>query len=618
MHHLTISGFEGGPSLANVQAGLALCPRPRDISFLEGSLRFSPSISLDVSGAGSWYLLDHLNEELQAYGVNTVKKGTVTTAPGPILEQMIADHDIDSVEGFSLETTTDQLIIVSKGDAGLFYGIQLLYQLLHVDGGSCAIPRVKVKDFPRMSIRGLSQDISRGQSPSVDAIKRHVKIMSRFRLNLYQFYMEDMFESKAYPQIGKGRGPLTPQAVKELEEFAKHYHVEIMPIYQNLSHMENVLLDPEIGRLAEFPGAGCLNMADPKIYEFLAKVLGEVACAFSSGKFHIGCDESWDVGMGKSKDFIEHKGMAKALLDHYTWVIKTLKEHGKRQFFLYHDIASKYDEVLAGLPKDDVVMVFWEYSVKDEWKEIDRIASFGVKFVVSSSVLSWTLPFPELARSFLSNRKLIDNGLRKGAIGQINSAWGDNGQENFHENNLMGFSYSAAYSWNPDGCDDATFWKAYARAAFGTDDARIPRLFEALNRIHADFPRRYISKWLGFLWRHPYHSPALDNVHPLFPEEMLMEVSDELVYHEDDMEKQRPLCKEIVSLARECKASTRRNKEGLDYYEFIGNMLEYFINKIQTTAKVTNLLKDGVHPGDAAKVRSLIEPVISQLVHVEQ
>ncbi|MBN2151199.1 MAG: family 20 glycosylhydrolase [Candidatus Lokiarchaeota archaeon] len=613
MRYLVISGLAPVDRLADAASRMSLCPAPRAIELKTGAVEITNDATFATSEKDDGYLLGQINEELAIYPSKALRHDTEANGTRDLAAKIGKDTKVQGAEGYYLEVLDDAIVIAANEPAGLFYGVQLLYQLLVEDGTRLLVPRVRVEDHPKMAVRGLSQDISRGQSPSVEAVKRHIKAMSRFRLNMYQFYIEDMFAFTKYPQIGAGRGPLTAAAVKEIDEFARQYHVEIVPIFQNLSHMENMLLDPEIKELGEYPGAGSLDLSNPKIYDFLRDLFAEIAPAFSSKRFHVGCDESWDVGTYKARGFIEQKGMGKALLDHYLWVIAELKKHGKETFFLYHDISFKYDEVLRGLPKENAVMVFWEYSVKDDWPDIDRIASFNVPFVVSSSVLSWMAPFPDLTRAFLSNRKLIDNGLRKGAIGQINSAWGDCGQENFHENNLPCFCYSSAYSWNNDGFDDATFVDAYCKAMYGVASARFRDLFDAAGSIFKEFPHRYLQHWLGFLWRHPYHSISLDNVHPTISEDDHMEVHESLVYHEDDMEAQKPFCEKIIALASRLKTEVRRNGKNVEYYEFAGRLLRYFIHKIQTSAAVTNACKDGVDPATAARVEGLIRPVIAEI-----
>jgi len=610
-----MKGLGEASDLSDLQDRLFLCPRPRKIEFPGGMMEIIATTTFVTIDHQDSYLHTQFDEEIISYYHEPLLAANLDEDEHTLaaMEKIGNAITITGDEGYHIETTGDMLVIVANTSAGLFYGLQLVYQLVIESDGHLLLPLVVVDDYPSMSIRGLSQDVARGQSPSVEAIKRHIKLMSRFRLNMYQIYLEDMFTFKKYPQIGHDRGAMTPDDVKELEEFASKYHVEIVPVFQNLSHMENMLLDPVIKKFGEYPGAATLNLASTKIHGFLQELFAEIAPAFSSTKFHIGCDESWDVGLYRSKELIAKKGMGNALLDHYTWVISELRKHGKDTFFLYHDIASKYDEVLQGLPKNDVIMVFWEYSIRDDWPEIDRIASFGVPFVVSSSALCWTKPFPDILASFESNRKLIDNGRRKGAIGEINSAWGDNGQENFHENNIMSFSYASAYAWNEDGFDDTTFLNAYFKAVFGATDARMIDLFKITCSIHQKFPARYLRPWLGFLWRHPYHSPALDNVHPLLKEEERWDISENLVYHEDDMESQKPLCESIITLAEELKPIVKRNEINLAYFEFAGRLLRYFIHKIQTTAKVTNTCKDSVDESTGDIVAGLIEPVIAEI-----
>ncbi|MHA1793004.1 MAG: glycoside hydrolase family 20 zincin-like fold domain-containing protein, partial [Promethearchaeota archaeon] len=638
MKWLMITGLKrnDGVKPGDLLKRVYLSPKPRKIEYTSSVLQFNKDVNFIVSDPEDSYLLNQLNEELKervGMLIKIANDGSRNNEPEEI-KQFIETLQIKDPEGYGLSITPDgKVLIVGRSSTGLFYGLQTLYQLMvefinengvftgndvfnkiQRESGAdlvMLVPSANVIDRPKMKIRGISHDISRGQSPSVEALKRHVKLMSRFRLNLYQLYIEDMFQFKKYPQIGKGRGPLTREDIMELEEFAKQYHVEIMPVFQNLSHVENMLLDPEIKELGEYPGAGSFNLAHPGLHDFLSDLFSEIAPAFTSDKFHIGCDESWDVGKYASKDYIRAKGMARALLEHYTWVIQELRKYGKKTFFLYHDIAAKHDLVLEGLPKDDVVMVFWNYSVRDDWPIIDRIAKFGVNFVVSSSTLSWVKPFPDIKKSFLSNRKLIKNGLDKGAIGQINSSWGDNGQENFHENNLMQFCYSSAFSWNDEEFDDQDFLNAYSLASFGIVDEKLLVLFSRLFSIFSEFPSSYLNRWLGFLWRHPYHSRTLDNSH--HDEDEMMEVNPAIVYKEDDMEEQRPLCQEIVSLSRELMPRARRNKKGLEYFEYAGLLLEYFIDKIQATAKVTNICLDGTSEENITKVVNIIEPLIKKI-----
>ena len=63
-----------------------------------------------------------------------------------------------------------------------------------------------------------------------------------------------------------------------------------------------------------------------------------MAEAFSSETFHMGCDESFDLGLMKSARYLKKTGKGSALLKHYTRMYEMLKKYGKKRIIMYHDI----------------------------------------------------------------------------------------------------------------------------------------------------------------------------------------------------------------------------------------------------------------------------------------
>ncbi|GAB4309313.1 MAG: hypothetical protein Kow0069_08450 [Promethearchaeota archaeon] len=603
-------------------------PPPRQLTWGDGGFRFETAPSIAFSHEGVSHLFEIAAETLKDAGVGQLERGEWDRKLDSRARELWTRWELDDPEGYALVVEVGGAFVLANEAAGLFYGLQTLAGLLVKDAGAVKVGAVVVRDWPAMAVRGLSDDVSRGQSASVEATKRFVKLLAKFRLNAYFFYVEDAFAFSKHPSIGSGRGPLTPAAVRELQEFARPYNVEVVPIFQTLGHLENVLLDPRFEPLGEFAGSACLNLGDPKIYDFLGDLLEEVAAAFESAQFHAGCDESWDVGACRGKKFVEAKGLGAALRDHYLWVVKKLKSLGKRRIYLYHDVAFKHPEVLEGLPKDgSVAFVYWDYSTRGAYPKIDVIRDAGLPFVVSSSVLSWTKPFPDWKGALASNRALIDEGLRKGALGQINSSWGDNGQENLRENNLLPWAWSAAYSWNPGGWDggggDDAFLDAFFRAylGLGTSDPRVARLYELLSSVWEAVPTRFRGRYLGHFWRHPYPRPALAGEDDGEEDEggeggddERWEVSADLHYHEDDLLELGRLGDEVVRAVEEVRGDPRVRDSGvLDVYQFVGRLLSYFATKVQTSAKVTNLCRAGLTPERTSMVESLVGDVLKRL-----
>jgi hypothetical protein len=102
---------------------------------------------------------------------------------------------------------------------------------------------------------------------------------------VYSPYIEDIFAFKKYPSIWQNRGALTHEQVKELEDYADQFHIEIIPVFETLGHFENILIKPEYVKFAEFPGAQVLNTTSEEAYSFLMDLIDDIAPAFRSPYF---------------------------------------------------------------------------------------------------------------------------------------------------------------------------------------------------------------------------------------------------------------------------------------------------------------------------------------------
>ena len=143
-------------------------------------------------------------------------------------------------------------VVAAETAQGRFYGLMTLVQYLH-GTRNMERPCAVVEDYPRLALRGISDDISRGQVSTMDDFKILIKTIARYKMNVFMPYMEDMFRFRNHPDIGEGRGAFTPEEIAELENYARDYHVRVIPIFQTLGHYENILLMDKYKDLAEFP-----------------------------------------------------------------------------------------------------------------------------------------------------------------------------------------------------------------------------------------------------------------------------------------------------------------------------------------------------------------------------
>ncbi|QEE15443.1 family 20 glycosylhydrolase [Promethearchaeum syntrophicum] len=430
-------------------------------------------------------------------------------------------------EGYVLNIESEEIIIQAASLNGLFYGFQSLRQILlgafqfkSENSEGFILPQLNIVDWPCLKIRGIADDISRGQVPTIESAKHFIRDISRFKNNYYALYMEDMFKCSKHPKIGKNRGAFTPEELIELDRYAKSRFVTLIPIFETLGHFDNILTIPEYQNLGEFPGAQCLSIANGNIYPLLRDFIGELSPCFSSKMIHIGGDESFDFGKGNSKDLIDAVGMDRALLDHYRKIYNISKESGNEKMIIYHDVVMKYPLLLNQLPKD-LIFMYWDYVPKKNYVKLKRIVEEGFPVIVSPSMLCWSRHFPNYNVSAVNIINLIEyaKGIMKDSdqiLGQLNSTWGDFSNHNLRENNIYGAILSGTASWTISKVDYKSFIKDLGYCFFGlkklsdiNDFYHIFFNLTNINKFYQRRPRVAIQNFYNFLYRHPFFDEKL-------------------------------------------------------------------------------------------------------------
>ncbi len=410
-----------------------------------------------------------------------------------------SDSVID--QAYKLSINKNEIKIEARSAKGVFYGAMSLIQLLD-KLESPELPCVKIIDWPDMKIRGISDDISRGQVSTLKNFKKIIRNIARYKMNVYMPYLEDMIQFPQYPDIGKNRGSLSPEEVKELVAYAKKYFIEVIPIFQTLGHFENILTQKRFLKYAEFPGSASLNVSNSSTYIFLESMLKEVFKLFPSEYFHIAADESFDVGLGKSKYLVKKYGISKVYANYYKKIYSICKKYGKK-VMMYGDIILTHPKILKMIPKD-ITIVDWNYKPAFYYPSTQTFKDAGFNYLVSPSVWNFSTAFPANANAFPNIKYFIKAGIENNAEGMINSNWGDFGAETFKELLYFGYAWSAQCAWNFKESSLSQFSKNFFYDFFGINDPRIPDIYESLSN-----PLNQMT-WDEF-WRHPlleFHEPA--------------------------------------------------------------------------------------------------------------
>ncbi|MBA7625950.1 hypothetical protein ES703_33384 [subsurface metagenome] len=482
------------------------------------------------------------------------------------LYQKILNEQNYTDQGYILVSQESSIYIEAPSYQGIFYGIQTLIQLLNSSQDKLSINEVRIIDYPALKIRGVSDDISRGQSPTIANLKKFIKELSHYKINQYFLvYMNDMFKFSNHLKIGKDRGGFSKEDIIELLVFAKEHFIEVIPVFQTIGHWDNILNNPDYWEYGEFPGSNSLNIANEKIYELLDEMIGELSTAFSSEYFHIGADESWDVGKLGSREMVENIGIGQAYLNHYKKVYEIVKKYGYKKVIIYHDILYKYKEVLEGLPKD-VIIMYWKYNTHKNHPIIKKIKKYNFPLIVSPSIMDYNRIFPSFDKYEKNIINLIKFGYGNGVIGEITSSWGDYRNKEIRENRFYGFIFSAMIGWDPTReINTIYFWKGLFLHFFGIIDIK---LIHILSKFRSIQDRSLLlvrpTAYFNHFFAHPYSNNTTrhkKNIKTSKFDKLISELN------------------EIVKKCEELEEKVLRNKINIRNLAFVAKHIRFFCKK---------------------------------------
>lgn len=407
-----------------------------------------------------------------------------------------------SDEGYVLVANAKEVVVAGKTVAGTFYGLQTLKQLVRGETGNTFIPGVRIIDWPAMRWRAVSDDISRGPVPTVDYIKRQIRTEAFFKLNMHSFYMEHTFASESHPLIGPAGGSLTPAEIRDLVAYARRYHVELVPEQQTFGHLHKALRLEEYAELAEIPHGDVLSPQQEGTYKLVADWYRELNELFPSQFFHIGADETFELGEGQSREAARARGVGAIYFEHLNRVREVLKPYNRRLMF-WGDIALRHPELIGNVPKDMIVMN-WQYGARDDFSAVIKpFKDAGLDQFVCPGASNWNQIFPNLDNATKNIVNFVRDGQNAGAIGMMNTTWDDDGETLF-ESTWYAIVLGAAASWQEGAVDVQKFDGDFDWAFFRNDGDHFVKSTRALGSVPTLLGAGTTNE---LFWRDPFTTP---------------------------------------------------------------------------------------------------------------
>ncbi|HEX7294866.1 MAG TPA: beta-N-acetylhexosaminidase, partial [Pyrinomonadaceae bacterium] len=370
-------------SLAHGQDGaikISIIPHPRELSTTAERFPIDRSTRIalaDPRSIDDQFASRDFIDDLKATTDVTIRGGgrgrrsiLIGTIDLPVIQRALEANGVTvpqnlHEEGYVLVSGNHGVVIGGATSTGVFYGLQTLKQLVRGTGSDAHVPGVRIVDWPAMRWRGVSDDISRGPVPTLDYIKRQIRTLAAFKLNLHSFYMEHAFSSSDHPLIGPSGGSLTPDEIREIIKYARAYHVEIVPEQQTFGHLHKALKFEKYNSLAETPYGDVLSPQQEGTYKLIADWYRELNELFPGKFFHIGEDETFELGEGQSREAARTRGVGAVYFEHLNRVRDLLKPYNRKLMF-WGDIALNHPDLIGQIPKE-MIVANWDYTPRDNF-----------------------------------------------------------------------------------------------------------------------------------------------------------------------------------------------------------------------------------------------------------
>lgn len=439
---------------------LLLLPAPRQLNVLNDSLDLPDDrlIVLDAPNPQTLYFsAKRVQAALKLYAGVTwpIVAGTAVPTERVGLTLSVVSGGVAHPQGYQFSVTDSGIFIVAGTAAGAFYGSLTLSQILRQRGRS--LPQLRINDWPDFPHRGVMLDISRDKVPTMKTLYNLVEKLAEWKINQLQLYTEHTFAYQNHPEVWAEASPLAGEEILALDAFCRERFIELVPNQNTFGHMRRWLTHERYRHLAECPD-GCdtpwgyfdepftLNPEDPDSLNLVRGLLDELLPHFSSRQVNVGCDETVDLGQGRSAKAVAARGKGQVYLNYLLKLYRDIKARGRTMQF-WGDIVMEHPELVPQLPRDAIALE-WGYEAEHPFDENGaRYAAAGIPFYVCPGTSSWNTIAGRAENALQNLRNAAQNGLKHGAVGYLITDWGDKGHWQPLPVSYLGFACGAALGW---------------------------------------------------------------------------------------------------------------------------------------------------------------------------
>lgn len=382
---------------------------------------------------------------------------TVRVSHTPAEGDIFIIAESETGDAYTVSADNTGVTVSGEGMRGAFYGIQTLLQMIKLED-SVEMKEFEIEDAPDFADRGFYHDVTRGRVPKLETLKSLCDTLAYFKINTLQLYIEDAFDFAELDGVMKKDDVLTAEEISELDSYCYDRFVELVPSISTFGHLYNLLQSEKYAHLCEYEDYKptqhywiekmqhhTIDVSNPESIEVIKSLIDQFVGLCRSDKFNICCDETFDLCRGRNAG----KDAGEEYFKFVSQIIEHVKSHGKT-VMMWGDIVLHHPEKMKLLP-EDVIMLNWCYMKEPPEENVKTFAESGLTQYVCPGTSSWNRFIEETDRSYGNISGMAKYGYENGAVGFLNTNWGDYGNICPLVGARYGLVLGAERGWNADG-----------------------------------------------------------------------------------------------------------------------------------------------------------------------
>lgn len=299
-------------------------------------------------------------------------------------------------------------------------------------------PGFAITEEPRFENLGLQLDLSRNGAMNVPAIKKMMDHLALMGYNQLYLYLEDMYCLPGREYFGYFRGRYTPAELKELDDYAATYGMELIPSIQTLGHMEQYLRWEEA---ADVQDTQRELLADSEAtYRFIEAMIRAATEPLRTKKIVLGLDEAHNLGLGKYLDRNGYVKKEEIFCRHLKKVFEITDKLGL-EGILYSDMFfrmaapdSDYYNRETVIPQtvideipENATLIYWHYGEAPGCDDcmVQAHLAIGRKTLFYGGTWTWSGHLPHTRYAICATREGLEACHKHGISTAVQTIWGD-------------------------------------------------------------------------------------------------------------------------------------------------------------------------------------------------